>query len=161
MTMTDQEQKEQNKLHQRAFRARMSKERKKEFDRQRYQKYKEKWAERNKADREKNPIRHKAYSCNGQVKYRYPEAGKIPIPELIKWLTETAEEPCNLCGDDYAGEIDHIIPLSRGGKHEISNLRRLCKECNISKWDFLDSEFITHIEKILRHLGNSRKEYGV
>lgn len=30
--------------------------------------------------------------------------------------------------------IDHIIPLSRGGRHSIENLVAACKPCNSSKW---------------------------
>lgn len=30
--------------------------------------------------------------------------------------------------------VDHIVPISRGGKHEIANLQPLCLPCNISKF---------------------------
>jgi hypothetical protein len=48
---------------------------------------------------------------------------------------------CRLCGASPATDtkavlhIDHIIPLSRGGKNMISNLWTLCKECNYGKRD--------------------------
>lgn len=32
-----------------------------------------------------------------------------------------------------APEIDHIVPLSRGGKHERRNVQLLCKACNSEK----------------------------
>lgn len=41
-------------------------------------------------------------------------------------------ECCAECG--AAGEhIDHIIPISRGGRHSIGNLQMLCAKCNLSK----------------------------
>ena len=44
---------------------------------------------------------------------------------------------CVLCGrraeDGVILEIDHIIPVSKGGTSDLSNLRTLCKECNRGK----------------------------
>lgn len=28
---------------------------------------------------------------------------------------------------------DHVVPMSRGGRHEITNLQPLCQSCNSSK----------------------------
>ncbi len=44
---------------------------------------------------------------------------------------------CKLCGrkseDGVELEVDHIIPVSKGGKTIESNLRTLCKDCNRGK----------------------------
>jgi len=43
---------------------------------------------------------------------------------------------CKLCGADHTMtvlEVDHIVPLCRGGKNQRENLRTLCHECNIGK----------------------------
>jgi len=44
---------------------------------------------------------------------------------------------CQLCGasmkDGATLHVDHIIPVSKGGKTEKSNLRTLCDRCNIGK----------------------------
>jgi 5-methylcytosine-specific restriction endonuclease McrA len=38
-------------------------------------------------------------------------------------------------------EIDHVIPLSRGGLHEWFNLAPACRDCNCSKSDHLVDEW--------------------
>ena len=38
-------------------------------------------------------------------------------------------------------EVDHIVPVSRGGVHSSDNLRLLCRSCNISKGSRLDAEW--------------------
>jgi 5-methylcytosine-specific restriction endonuclease McrA len=43
--------------------------------------------------------------------------------------------PCYNCGTKEDLSIDHIIPLSRGGRHSIGNLQTLCRPCNSSKGD--------------------------
>lgn len=49
------------------------------------------------------------------------------------------EFKCVLCGrsqkDGVKLEVDHIKPISKGGKTEWSNLRTLCKDCNRGKRD--------------------------
>ncbi|MCK6123928.1 HNH endonuclease [Microbacterium sp. EYE_5] len=43
---------------------------------------------------------------------------------------------CRACGataDDATLHIDHIIPVSRGGLTEMSNLQVLCQSCNLGK----------------------------
>lgn len=44
---------------------------------------------------------------------------------------------CRYCGrraeDGVQLEVDHIIPVSRGGKTEMSNLQTLCRDCNRGK----------------------------
>ena len=44
---------------------------------------------------------------------------------------------CVLCGasqkDGVTLHVDHIIPLAKGGKSEMSNLRTLCDLCNLGK----------------------------
>ena len=40
---------------------------------------------------------------------------------------------CANCGATERLEIDHIIPLSRGGRHDEDNFQVLCKRCNLRK----------------------------
>lgn len=49
---------------------------------------------------------------------------------------------CVICGsgaeDGVRLHVDHIVPVSKGGKTEMSNLRTLCERCNLGKRDKYD-----------------------
>ena len=49
---------------------------------------------------------------------------------------------CQICGvsakDGAKLHIDHILPVSKGGKTESQNLRTLCERCNIGKSDKIE-----------------------
>ncbi|HBC94302.1 MAG TPA: hypothetical protein DCZ10_15745 [Pelotomaculum sp.] len=50
---------------------------------------------------------------------------------------------CQWCGaTSFTAElvIDHIVPVARGGKNNIENLRVLCKDCNEGKSSKLDED---------------------
>lgn len=57
---------------------------------------------------------------------------------------ERAEWVCQICGistpvskrgtyDDDAPELDHIVPISRGGAHSLENSQCACRQCNRRK----------------------------
>lgn len=65
---------------------------------------------------------------------------------------------CQLCGatakDGYKLHVDHIIPVSKGGRTEMQNLRTLCERCNMGKGakieeppELTPEEFARQIEK--------------
>ena len=75
------------------------------------------------------------------------EIGKID-PELEKWLRDQAfakaknadgEYECALCGVKNRSrvdfQVDHIVPMNRGGKSVPENLQILCRKCNAKKSD--------------------------
>lgn len=43
------------------------------------------------------------------------------------------------CGEVH---LDHVIPQSRGGSHDISNLRWVCAKANFAKRNLTDEEFV-------------------
>lgn len=48
---------------------------------------------------------------------------------------------CVYCADS-AETMDHVIPLSRGGKHESENLVPACKKCNFEKHNKTPSQWL-------------------
>lgn len=51
---------------------------------------------------------------------------------------------CVYCGakpDRWLLEMDHVVPRSRGGSDDQSNLVTACQSCNGSKWAWLPSEW--------------------
>lgn len=46
---------------------------------------------------------------------------------------------CVHCGKNLKLTIDHIIPVSKGGLHTKSNIQGLCKPCNSSKNNKIES----------------------
>ncbi len=58
---------------------------------------------------------------------------------------------CQICGataqDGVKLHVDHIIPVSKGGKTEKSNLRTLCDKCNLGKRDKIENSESNEITK--------------
>lgn len=82
-----------------------------------------------------NPDKVKIIKKNYKHRRRLKEsAGSITTNELRVWLEDSPKicEYCSTsCQDNY--HIDHIDPLSKSGKHEITNLAISCPTCNLNK----------------------------
>jgi 5-methylcytosine-specific restriction endonuclease McrA len=62
----------------------------------------------------------------------------------INALYERQHGRCAYCGCELNGkyEVDHVIPLSRGGANDATNLALACRTCNRSKGTRLLSEWL-------------------
>jgi 5-methylcytosine-specific restriction endonuclease McrA len=60
---------------------------------------------------------------------------------LAKEMAKIYSSPCFYCGGLDRIEADHIIPVSRGGRHSVGNLISACRWCNASKGNRFVSEW--------------------
>ena len=72
---------------------------------------------------------------HGFVNYEKRFHGTIPrnIPIWLRKEILERDRCCVSCGSFENLEIDHIIPVSKGGSSERENLQILCKTCNRKK----------------------------
>lgn len=70
---------------------------------------------------------------------------KIRKTEIPNWFIRICGI-CNLLIEDKF-EIDHIKPLSRGGKHDVSNLQLAHPKCNRSKNNKLPEEYQQYLKE--------------
>lgn len=60
------------------------------------------------------------------------------------WKRKCAKGICHYCGGKFPAReltMDHIVPLSRGGKTTKNNVVPCCKACNIRKKSILPQDF--------------------
>lgn len=70
------------------------------------------------------------------------------------------DNSCAYCGSQFELTKDHVLPISKGGKHEVNNLIPACHSCNSSKNDTLLDDWYPTKEffndklytKILNHI---------
>lgn len=104
------------------------------------------WREKNperarqvgKASRARNPETQRNKTSRRRALVKNNGAFRVSKFEILSML----RRGCSYCGA-VAEHIDHIIPISRGGRHSIGNLTGACKSCNLSK----GSKFIMEWKK--------------
>lgn len=66
-------------------------------------------------------------------KYFSTRKRKQPSRKLKEKVLMKYHHICVSCGSTEKLEIDHIKPVSKGGKNIFTNLQVLCKTCNLKK----------------------------
>jgi 5-methylcytosine-specific restriction endonuclease McrA len=75
--------------------------------------------------------------------------GVVTAKDWFQILKEN-QNKCVYCGRSKVKlTMDHVIPISKGGKHEPSNVLPACLSCNIRKGSKTMKEFIKSL-KVLR-----------
>ena len=67
------------------------------------------------------------------------------------WKRRLAKGVCHYCGRPTPPKeltMDHIVPVSRGGKSTRGNVAPSCKECNTAKKQLLPMEWEQYLEQI-------------
>jgi 5-methylcytosine-specific restriction endonuclease McrA len=71
------------------------------------------------------------YRRSAKHKRRSLTEGDLTAAQWLE-LVEECGGMCVICHAPYE-EMDHIIPLSKGGKHTLDNVQPLCRKCNREK----------------------------
>jgi 5-methylcytosine-specific restriction endonuclease McrA len=61
------------------------------------------------------------------------------------WRAKLAQGVCHYCGEKVGAEnltLDHVIPVSRGGRSTKGNCVASCKRCNNEKKSYTPAEMI-------------------
>lgn len=89
----------------------------------------------------KNPERERMYNRRSFVKWRVGKAGGVWIEDVEALVVlEMDDGLCGICGEDvdpFRFDLDHIVPLSKGGEHSYANVQVAHSACNIRKRDSL------------------------
>lgn len=67
------------------------------------------------------------------------------------WQQKTASGQCYYCGKKTAYKnitMDHVLPLTRGGKSTKDNLVPSCKKCNTAKKSMMPLQWQEYLEKL-------------
>ena len=69
-------------------------------------------------------------------RFNFDTSKKRENINVIKWkIFKRDNFTCQLCGSQELLELDHIIPISKGGEDKEDNYQTLCQSCNRKKKD--------------------------
>lgn len=119
--------KEQRKIISQGY-VKRNPERRRETSRNNHLKNRDRRNAQTRLNRLANSDRARSYvlARRGRIK---ASAKLVTVKEIAKMYASV----CTYCGSSDKIEIDHIVPLSKGGRHSIGNLTPACRVCNASK----------------------------
>jgi len=108
-----------------------NRESRKEYHRKWYRANKGRIAELQREYKKAHPLKRREF----EGRRRAREHG-VPIGHAdYELVVATSNGLCGICGDPIFGkfDIDHIVPLTKGGAHSTDNLQVAHHHCNVSK----------------------------
>lgn len=94
------------------------------------------------------------YPFDTEDGYKSKKKRKIYSSEDRKIIYNKSNGCCELCGKRLLFQdmtLDHIVPLSMGGKDEMENLQSSCSLCNQFKSNVLPDKFMEKISQIFMY----------
>lgn len=99
------------------------------------------------------------------LEFEVLDENNLTIKQKRKRLTESAKKEifirdkfeCQYCGSKENLEIDHIIPLSKGGDNQEDNLITSCHSCNSLKGEKDFKEFFSKNKSLFKNLDRVSK----
>lgn len=86
--------------------------------------------------------------------WAHRSANADPVPGTLRYqVIARAMRRCEACGisnELSTLEADHIIPRSKGGSNDLSNLQALCSLCNVQKLNRDQTDFREAHQEVLR-----------
>ncbi len=70
------------------------------------------------------------------------------------WKNEIVRGICHYCGEKFKSSeltMDHVVPISRGGKSTKGNIVPCCKECNNKK------KYMTPVDMVIKIMNEEKK----
>lgn len=108
-------------------------------------------------NRERNVAKMRLYYAK---RFFWSRAMKLRSPDRATYkelaaLWKKQRGRCALTGRrlDRTADLDHILPKTRGGGDQISNLRWLSREVNMVKRNLTDDEFFALCGDVMRWIG--------
>lgn len=77
-----------------------------------------------------NPLRRRASRA---VSRRHDTEGADLTTKQWEAMLQAANGICSYCGTEQRLQLDHVLPLSRGGRHTLTNVVPACADCNMVK----------------------------
>jgi len=82
--------------------------------------------------KKENPEKCRVFCSNYRAKKKY-NGGKLSVG-IVKKLSSLQQGRCACCKSKLIKyDVDHIVPISKGGMNIDSNVQLLCQKCNRKK----------------------------